>query len=115
MPEFETQLHLLTRLPGSRRYPPGKEWALLKRLPALFMIGSGLLLGVGLAAAWFSPELPTPQEERAQWLLYYQLAGALFLHCSLLLVVAIGCIIVRIMKGPMFVADQYPPEDREQP
>ena len=32
---------------------------------------------------------------------------------DLLLVLAIGCVIVRVMKGPMFVADQYPPLDRE--
>jgi hypothetical protein len=104
----------LTRLPGSRRYPAGREWALLKRLPGIFMIGTGVLVLVGLVAWWALPAVHTAEEDRALLLLHYQLAGALFLHWSLVLVVAIGCVIVRIMKGPMFVADQYPPKDRDQ-
>lgn len=101
------------RLPGSRRYPPGREWTLLKRVPAFWFFGSALLVAVGVVAWWATPSPPTAAEERALLLLHYQLAGALFLHWSLLLVLAIGCVIVRIMKGPMLVADQYPPLDRE--
>jgi hypothetical protein len=103
----------LKRLPGSRRYPPGREWTLLKKLPTLFVLGTALLVAVGLVAWWATPSPPTAAEERSLLLLHYQLAGAVFLHWSLLLVVAIGCVIVRVMKGPMFVADQYPPADRE--
>jgi hypothetical protein len=40
-------------------------------------------------------------------------AGAVILHWSLVLTLAFGCVIVRVMKGPGFVADAYPlPEER---
>jgi hypothetical protein len=37
------------------------------------------------------------------------------LHWTLVLTVAIGCVIVIVMKGPAYVADGYPPPGREPP
>lgn len=101
------------RLPGSRRHPPGLEWALMKRLPAIWLIGCGLLFAVWLTAGWALPSPPTPDESRGLLLTEYRLIGAAILHSSLVLAVAIGCFIVRVMKGPAYVADAYPPKGRE--
>jgi hypothetical protein len=41
-------------------------------------------------------------------LLVYQLIGLVVLHWTLVFTVAIGCVIVVLMKGPAYVADAYP-------
>jgi hypothetical protein len=37
------------------------------------------------------------------------------LHWTFVATVAIGCVIVMVMKGPAFVADPYPPVGRDDP
>jgi hypothetical protein len=105
----------LKRLPGFRRSPPGREWALFKRLPAILLLGAALPVGVMLAYGWAAPGQPTAAEERELLLLTYRLMGLVLLHWTLVLTVAIGCVIVMVMKGPAYVADAYPPPEREQP
>lgn len=103
-------MNALRRLPGFERTPPGREWALWKRLPAILLMGTALPLAVLLALWW---TLATAAEERHLLLLSYQLLGLLVLHWTLVLTVAIGCVVVMVMKGPAFVADAYPlPQDR---
>ena len=34
--------------------------------------------------------------------------GVVVLHWTLVLTLALGCFIVRVMKGPAYVADAYP-------
>lgn len=104
----------LNRLPGTRRSPPGLEWALWKRLPAILVLGTALPAGVALALWWLAPGQPTAAEERDLLLLTYQLIGLVVLHWTLVLTVAIACGIVMLMKGPAFVADAYPLPERER-
>jgi uncharacterized BrkB/YihY/UPF0761 family membrane protein len=104
----------LNRLPGFQRSPPGREWALWKRLPAILLIGTALPLAVALALWWVAPGQPSAAEERDLLLLTYRLIGLVVLHWTLALTLAIGCAIVLLMKGPAFVADAYPPSGREQ-
>lgn len=42
----------------------------------------------------------------------YQMIGVVVLHWTLVLTLAIGCFIVRVMKGPAYVADAYPLPER---
>jgi len=103
----------LTRLPGFQPSAPGWEWALWRRLPALLGWGTAL---PGALAAWLwlaAPEVVDSAADRAQWLLIYRLIGALLLHWTLMLTLAIGCAIVLLMKGPAYVADAYPPPGRD--
>ncbi len=37
--------------------------------------------------------------------------GLVMLHWTLVLTLAIGCVIVMLMKGPAYVADAYPMEE----
>jgi hypothetical protein len=37
----------------------------------------------------------------------YAMYGVVMLHWSLVLTLALGCFIVRVMKGPAYVADAY--------
>jgi hypothetical protein len=43
----------------------------------------------------------------------YKMIGVVVLHWTLVLTLALGCFIVRVMKGPSYVADVYPLPDDE--
>ena len=95
------------KLPGYRRTPAGLEWAIWKRLPAAFGWGTAIPIGVGIVY-WLS--LPADRswvEDGAAMLMVYQLIGLAAFIWTLLLTVAIGCIVVMVMKGPAYVADGY--------
>jgi hypothetical protein len=106
-------MNWLNRLTGFQRTPPGLEWAIWRRLPAILALGTLVPLGIAGAFWWAAPGQPSAAEERELLLLTYRLAGFLLLHWTLVLTVAIGCVIVWLMKGPAFVADAYPPPGRE--
>ena len=42
---------------------------------------------------------------------FYVMLGLVMLHWTLVLTLAIGCVIVMLMKGPAYVADAYPMEE----
>ena len=103
----------LNRLPGFTRSAPGLEWSIWKRLPAILLWGTALLLAL-VAAAWSTaPVVPAGAEDRDLLLTIYQIIGVLLLHWALVLTLAIGCVVVIVMKGPAFVADPYPPPGRD--
>jgi hypothetical protein len=43
------------------------------------------------------------------------MVGLLILHLTLVLTLAIGCVIVMVMKGPAYVADPYFLDGSNQP
>jgi uncharacterized BrkB/YihY/UPF0761 family membrane protein len=107
-------VNALNRLPGFQKSPPGREWVVFKRLPAILLLGTALPTGLALALWWVAPGQPSASEQRDLLLWTYQLIGLVVLHWTLVLTVAIGCVIVLLMKGPAYVADGYPPPGREQ-
>jgi hypothetical protein len=106
-------MNWLQKWPGGRRSAPGLEWALWKRLPAIFLLGSALPLLAGLLLWWAEPSLPSAAEARELQRVVYELIGLVLLHWTLVLTLAIGCAIVLVMKGPAYVADPYPPPGRQ--
>jgi hypothetical protein len=107
-------VELLKRLPGARRAASGLEWRIWKRLPVVLLVGTAALALVMLALWWMAPS-GGGAETAMSWMRIYQLAGLLLLHWTLVLTVAIGCVVVMVMKGPAYVADPYPPQGREGP
>lgn len=105
----------LNKLEGFQRSAPGLEWALLKRLPRILFWGTLVPVLLALGWHWFSPDNPTPAEERNLLLFDYVIAGVVVLHWTVVLTVAIGAVIVMVMKGPAYVADAYPLNDSDQP
>jgi hypothetical protein len=104
----------LGKLPGFQRSPHGLEWALWKRLPAVLAWGTALPMAAAALLWWWAPRQPAPAAADAdRLLLTYQLAGLVVLHWTLVLTLAIGCVIVMLMKGPAYVADPYPPPGRD--
>jgi hypothetical protein len=108
-------MNWFNRLPGYARTPYGMERYILRRLPSILLAGT-VLPGVALLAMWLTqgPEV-TAAQQRDFWQLAYMVLGFVILHWTLVLTVAIGCVIVTIMKGPAYVADAYPVSHRDQP
>lgn len=95
-------MNYLNKLPGFTKTPSGLEWILLKKIPWIFGIGSAIpctvMLKLYLSSATLNPE---------QLKIIYQCLGLLFSIWFFVGAVAIGCIVVIIMKGPAYVADPY--------
>ena len=96
------------RLPGFTRSAPGLEHRIWRRLPAILIWGT--LLPIGLAAlnhalAPAAPESGAADGALLQW--DFAMLGVIVLHWTVVLTVGLGCFIVRVMKGPAYVADAY--------
>ena len=102
-------MNLFNKLPGFVRSAPGWEQRIWRRLPAILLWGTLLpLLLSGLNHA-LAPAAPASgSSERALLLWDYTMWGLVSLHWTLALTLALGCFIVRVMKGPAYVADAYP-------
>jgi hypothetical protein len=100
-------MNLFHKLPGFTRSAPGVEHRLWRRLPAILLWGTLLpLLLAGLNHA-LSPARPGASDAALlQW--DFTMWGVVALHWTLVLTLGPGCFIVRVMKGPAYVADAYP-------
>lgn len=104
----------LDRLPRSSRTPPGLERELLRLLPRLFLAGTAILAMPSLAARyfpWTAPEDAAALVQRIDFLVL----GAVFVHWTAVVTVAIGALVVVVMKGPVRVSDSYPINDASRP
>lgn len=108
-------MNWFNKLPGSRRYPAGLEWRLLRRMPQILAIGTLFpFLASLFARAW--PVAGSELEIAATLALVDIYAiSAVVLHWTVVLTLSIGCFIVMLMKGPAYVADAYPLMDSERP
>lgn len=110
-------MNLFNKLPGFERSPPGLEHRLWKRLPAILLAGSllpGFLALTHRLWAWADPLLSADRADLLKW--DFMLAGLLLLHWMTVLTLALLCFIVRVMKGPAYVADAYPlPDEGAEP
>ncbi len=104
---------LFNKLPNYQRSPPGLERRILRRIPAAFTVGLGLLV---------LPSLLLRLSGRASWDLGQMASmvdiyamGAVLFYCNVVVAVAVGAFIVMLMKGPAYVADAYPLSDADSP
>jgi len=96
------------RLPGFVRSAPGREHRLWRRLPALMLWGTVLLaLLVGVNHLLAPASDAGGPVDAAVLRRDFVLLGVASLHWTLGLTAAIACFIVRVMKGPAYVADGY--------
>ena len=104
----------LKKLPGSVRSASGLEWRLWRRLPLILLLGTALPLLVALALHGL-----TDQSDAAavRWLqtMDYVVVGVLLFHWTAVFTVAIGCVVVMLMKGPAYVADALERSHSDQP
>ncbi len=99
------------KLKGFQRSPAGLEWQIWKRLPIILAVGTALPLLASAGAYVLDGLEPATQNARAVEQFFYIMVGLVVLHWTLVLTLAIGCVIVMLMKGPAYVADAYAMEE----
>lgn len=108
-------MRLLTKLPGFTPTQPGFERTILRTFP--FALAGGLtilLLPSVLIRLWNAfPDAITQRGLIDKTDIYT--FGAIMCYCYLMVAIAIGAIIVALMKGPAYVADAYPLIDADKP
>jgi hypothetical protein len=104
----------LNKLPNSVRSASGMEWTLWRKLPLIFLVGTALPLAAGAVLHWVTDEGDTAA---MRWLqtMDYVVAGVVIFHWTAVVTVAIGCILVMLMKGPAYVADPLEVSHSDQP
>jgi hypothetical protein len=104
----------LNKLPNSVRSASGLEWALWRKLPLIFAVGTAvpvLLLGLlHLLAA--DGALVQPRNLQ---IIDYVVVGVVLFHWSAVATLAIGCAVVMLMKGPGYVADGFDVSHSDRP
>lgn len=107
MSRFFNRLH-------DRCEPPGMEWAILRRLPLALLIGTLIPIGLSTIARVLPPAEGVDPAKAVLSVDIFSIATA-FVSWTAVLTVAIGCIVVAIMKGPAYVADPYPVAHANRP
>lgn len=106
---------IFKRLPGFQQTPAGQERQVLRRLPKLLALGTLLVCLPSLLARLWWAGAPDYEVGAHITTVDIYVIGVLIVHWTTILTVAIGAVIVVIMKGPAYVADAYPMEGMERP
>lgn len=108
-------MRLLNKLPNSVRAAPGLEWSILKMLPVVLAAGTLLPLGISLSTRFMPPQGTAAEiESHLKMVDILCIATAVTVWMAAL-TVAIGCVVVVVMKGPACVADAYELVDSDRP
>lgn len=103
------------QLPGFQRTPYGFEWRLLRMMPSVLVAGTLLpAMVAGLARFVFTQGSANDIEKHVQTFDFAMVGLAVFVWTAVL-TVAIGCVIVWLMKGPAYVADAYEVSHSDKP
>src|SRR5210317_657702 len=97
-----------------RRVPPGKEVQILRRLPLITLSGTLLILALPALVRVLptQPDIDTAKHIRSVDI--FAIATEITLLTAVF-TVAIGCVIVHIMQGPAYVADELPVAHSDRP
>ena len=106
-------MNLFTRLHG-RRVPPGLEWRILRKLPHITLVGALIPVALAVLVRVLPPEPGIDVAKHIKTVDIFAIATAITFFTAVL-TVAIGCIVVFIMKGPAYVADAYPLQHSDHP
>jgi len=87
---------------------------LWRKLPLIFLVGTVLPLAAGVALHVFADQ---ESEARLRWVqtMDYVVIGVLIFHWTAVFTVAIGCVLVMLMKGPGYVADPLEVSHSDKP
>lgn len=108
-------MKLLKKLPDSVREAPGLEWVILKKLPLVTLLGT-LLPGIAsLASRFLAPQETLAEAAKYTGMVDIAAFATVVTVWTAAFTVAIGCVVVVLMKGPAYVADAYELVDSERP
>jgi hypothetical protein len=105
----------LTKLPDSTREAPGLEWSLLRKLPLVLLLGTLVPLAISLANRAFPPDGAAVEVAKHTKTIDILCIATAVTAWTAVLTLAIGCVVVVVMKGPAYVADAYALQDAERP
>lgn len=108
-------MNWLKKLPHSPRADSGLEWTLWRKLPLIALVGTLLPLLVLALVHLLADTQASAAQLRWLQVVDYVVGGVVVFHWSMVATVAIGCVIVMVMKGPGYVADGYSVSHRDQP
>lgn len=114
MHAYTAGMRWLNKLPVSIRSASGLEWRLWRKLPLIAVVGTALPL-IALAVAHWTVDADNVADARWLQIADYMVAGVVIFHWTALLTVAIGCVVVMLMKGPAYVADPMEVSHSDQP
>ena len=106
-------MNLFKRLHG-RLEPPGRELLILRKLPRVGLIGTLIPIALSIIVRL---QPATPGLDAAKHIRTVDIfaIATTITFWTAIFTVAIGCVIVHIMKGPAYVADAYPVEHADRP
>jgi len=105
----------LRKLPGFQRTPYGLEWRILRLLPHLALAGSALPALLAFVARYWISGSTAAETARNLQRFDFMMIGLVIFIWTLVLTLAIGCVIVWLMKGPAYVADGLPVSHSDAP
>ncbi len=97
-----------------RKVPPGLEVEILRRLPRVTIIGTLLLAAMAVIVRVLPPEPGVDAAKHIKTVDIFTIASSIT-FLTAVFTVAIGAVIVHIMKGPAYVADSYPVAHSDRP
>lgn len=106
---------IMKKNPDSQRAPAGLEWKLFKKLPALTLAGLIVICLIWAVAHLWRFDADTAHRAHTLQTVDFALIGLVIFHLTMVLTVALGCLIVMIMKGPQYTADSYELQDADAP
>ena len=106
-------MKFLRKLHG-RKTPPGREWAILRRLPKVALFGAMIPIALAIIVRVLPAESGVDKARHIMSVDIFAIALAITFF-TVVLTIAIGAVIVHIMKGPAYVADAYPLEHSDDP
>lgn len=99
----------------NKHHPAGLEWVILKMLPRIMAGGIFVPLFLSAFVRFFPFDKTAAEIARLHIGIDILSISLFFCVFSAVITVAIGCIIVVLMKGPAYVADAYDLEDADKP
>lgn len=106
-------MELFKRLHG-RLVPPGREVLILKKLPRVTALGALLPIALSVLVRMLPPQPGVDVEKHIKSVDIFAIASTITFLIAIF-TIAIGCVVVHVMKGPAYVADPYPVEHSDRP
>jgi len=98
----------------NRRTPPGREVRILRALPRITVVGTLAVVAVPVLTRLTQPSSAFESAKHIKTAEIFAIAAEISL-LALVVTVAIGCVVVHIMKGPAYAADSLPVSHADKP
>ena len=106
-------MNWLTKIHG-RKTPPGLEVQILKKLPGITLLGTLAILALPVIVRFWPEQPGVDAAKHIRSVDIFAIASEITLITAVF-TVAIGCVVVHIMKGPAYVADAMPVSHADRP